>query len=217
MEACIFDLDGVIVDTARFHFLAWKRLAKELGIELTLQHNEKLKGVSRLESLNLILALKNLDLPENEKLRLAEKKNTWFLEFIHTMTPDDVYPGVQNLLDELRSVGVKTGLASSSKNAREVLKQLNITDQFAVIVDGTMIAYAKPHPEIFLKTANLLDTPPSHCVVIEDAAAGVAAAKSAGMGCVGVGDKSVLNQADLVVTQIAQLSWSVLNRIVQPT
>ncbi|QOI98052.1 MAG: beta-phosphoglucomutase [Flammeovirgaceae bacterium] len=215
MEACIFDLDGVIVDTARFHFLAWKRLASKLGIELTEQYNEKLKGVSRLDSLNFILELKKIKLTEDEKMQLAEKKNARFVEYIHAMNPRDIYPGVPELLSELKSVKIKVGLASSSKNAHLVLAQLGISDQFEVIVDGTMITHTKPHPEIFLKTAALLTTPPAKCLVIEDAAAGVAAAKAAGMSCIGIGEKSVLNQADLVVNNIAELSLTVLNQLMQ--
>lgn len=215
MEACIFDLDGVIVDTARFHFLAWKRLAAELGIKLTEQYNEKLKGVSRLDSLNFILELKQITLSTEEKVQLAEKKNAWFVEYIHSMSPRDIYPGVLELLAKLKSENIKVGLASSSKNARIVLAQLGISEEFEVIVDGTMITNTKPHPEIFLKTASLLNTPPARCLVIEDAAAGVAAAKAAGMGCIGIGNNLILNQADLVVGNMAELSWTVLNQIMQ--
>jgi len=214
LRACIFDLDGVIVDTARLHYLAWKRLASELGIDLTPEYNEKLKGVSRIDSLNLILEMKRISLSEEEKNRLAEKKNKWFLEYIHSMSEADIFPGVRELLAGLKETGVRTALASSSKNAFTILRQLGITNQFEVAVDGNMITHTKPHPEIFTKTATLLNLPPETCLVIEDAAAGVAAAKAAGMCCVGVGDKEMLREADLIVSGVSELSVAKLIMLV---
>lgn len=196
-----------------FHYLAWKRLAAELGIELTAEYNERLKGVSRLDSLNLILALKGLSLTNEEKNQLAEKKNKWFVDYIHSMTEKDIYPGVQPLIADLKKAGIKTALASSSKNAFTVLRQLGITNKFDAIVDGNMIINTKPHPEIFTKTAGLLNVAADKCLVIEDAAAGVAAAKAAGMICIGVGNSAILRQADLVVGHVSEISLEKLRSI----
>jgi beta-phosphoglucomutase len=213
LQACIFDLDGVIVDTAMYHYLAWKRLAAELGIVLTEEYNERLKGVSRFDSLNLILALKGISLTDEEKNQLAEKKNKWFVDYIHSMTEKNIYPGVQPLISDLKKAGIRTALASSSKNAFTVLRQLGMLHQFDAIVDGNMIINTKPHPEIFTKTAGLLNVPPDKCLVIEDAAAGVEAAKAAGMSCVGIGDSAILHQADLVVSHVSEISLEKLRSI----
>ncbi|MDH4057541.1 MAG: beta-phosphoglucomutase, partial [Cyclobacteriaceae bacterium] len=169
MTACIFDLDGVIVDTAKYHFLAWKRLAMELGVALTLEDNEKLKGVGRLESLNIILSMGQIELSNEEKEQLAQKKNSWFVEYIQAMKEEEIFPGAKNLFQELRIQQIKVGLASSSKNAKTVLKLLNIENEFEVVVDGNMISQSKPDPEIFLKAAALLKVSPEECIVVEDA------------------------------------------------
>ncbi len=199
IQAVIFDLDGVIVDTAHYHFIAWKRLANELGINFTENENEQLKGVSRMRSLDIILELGNLHLSLEERERLATKKNQWFVEYIHAMKPDEIFPGVKELIQNIRSSGIKIALASSSKNADTVLNLLNIKNYFDVIVDGTMITHTKPDPEIFLLAAKRLIISPSHCLVIEDAEAGVEAAIAAGMKCVGVGSPEQLGKADLVI------------------
>src|SRR5882672_8088869 len=141
MKACIFDLDGVIVDTAKYHYLAWKRLAAELGINLTEEVNERLKGVSRMESLSIILGMKGLVLSTSERESLADKKNKWFIEYIHAMTAEEIFPGVKELLKQIRSQNIKIGLASSSKNAIAVLELLGIEKEFDVVVDGNMIVH----------------------------------------------------------------------------
>lgn len=199
IKACIFDLDGVIVDTAHYHFLAWKRLASELNIELTLADNERLKGVSRMHSLDIILSLGGVTLPEAEKIRLADKKNGWFVEYLGEMKLSEIFPGVKALLENLRSKGIKVGLASSSKNAPTVLSLLNISNLFDAVVDGNMIVNSKPHPEIFLLAASKLGVDVKDCVVFEDAEAGVEAAIAAGMKCVGIGSEAQLHQADFVI------------------
>jgi beta-phosphoglucomutase len=211
--AVIFDLDGVIVDTARYHFLAWKKLAEELGIKLTESFNENLKGVGRMESLEKILALGNLSLDEEEKARLAEKKNAWFNHYISSMQPDEIFPGVLPLLDELRHNRIRVALASSSKNAQTVLRRLNLTQAFEVITDGTDIVHSKPHPEIFLTTAARLGMAPASCLVIEDAAAGVTAALRAGMKVIGVGSADVLRHAHAVVPQTGKLTLPFIQRV----
>jgi len=203
IQAVIFDLDGVIVDTAHYHFIAWKRLAKELGIDFTEQDNEQLKGVSRMRSLEIILELGNLRLSQEEMERLATKKNQWFVDYINAMKPDEIFPGVKEMIQKIRANGIKIGLASSSKNADTVLTLLNIKNLFDVIVDGTMITHTKPDPEIFLLTAKKLNLTPSHCLVFEDAEAGVEAAIAAGMKCVGVGSPQQLSKADVVVSKTA--------------
>jgi beta-phosphoglucomutase len=199
IKACIFDLDGVIVDTAHYHYLAWKRLANELGFDLTKEQNEQLKGVSRTKSLEILLKIGGLELGNLEKERLSNKKNEWFNDFIERMLPEEIFPGVRQLIDKLRFKGIKVALASSSKNARAVIRRLQIDNMFDVIVDGNMIRNTKPAPEIFLKTAQLIEVLPEHCLVFEDAEAGVEAALSAGMKCVGVGSFGRLGKATMVI------------------
>jgi beta-phosphoglucomutase len=201
IKAVIFDLDGVIVDTAHYHYLAWKKLAGQLGIELTIEDNERLKGVSRMDSLDIILQLGNITLSEVEKETFATRKNAWFLEYVEQMTPRDIFPGVKELILELKERGIRVGLASSSKNAARVLALLGISDLFDVVVDGTMIKNSKPDPEIFLLAATKLGLSVDECIVFEDAEAGVGAAVGAGMKCVGVGDVSQLGKADVVIAK----------------
>jgi len=201
IRACIFDLDGVIVDTAHYHFLAWKRLATQLGIEFSAADNERLKGVSRMRSLEIILELGGASLNDAEKVEMAEKKNRWFVEYLGKMAPDEIFPGVKSLIDDLKTMGIKVAVASSSKNAETVLKLLKIEDAFDAIVDGTMIMHSKPDPEIFLLAAKRLDVNPDECIVFEDAEAGVEAAIAAGMRCVGVGSPDQLSHANLVIAK----------------
>jgi beta-phosphoglucomutase len=203
IQAAIFDLDGVIVDTAHYHFLAWQRLADELGVRFTASDNERLKGVSRMRSLEIILELGGISKTEAEKELLANRKNAWFVEYINQIRPDEIYPGVQQLIGELKKQGIKVALASSSKNARTVLDKLRIAHLFDAYVDGTMIAHSKPHPEIFLQAAAQLQLQPHQCVVFEDAEAGVEAALAAGMKCVGVGAPEHVGKAHRVVKNTA--------------
>jgi beta-phosphoglucomutase len=204
IKACIFDLDGVIVDTARYHYLSWKRLASEIGVELTEADNERLKGVSRRRSLDIILELGKISMSEAEKEKLAEKKNTWFVDYLGQMSPDEIFPGVKELIRQFGDKGIKVGLASSSKNAKAVVEILKIQDDFDAVVDGSMIVHSKPNPEIFLLAAKQLGIKPADCVVFEDAAAGVDAALAAGMKCVGVGSRELLSHANKVVSKTAE-------------
>jgi beta-phosphoglucomutase len=213
IKAAIFDLDGVIVDTAHYHYLAWKQLAAELGINLTLEHNERLKGVSRMRSLEIILEIGGVTLPERDKELLADKKNGWFVELVEKMKPDEIFPGVKKLIDNLRAKGIKIGLASSSKNAPRVLELLQIQHLFDVIVDGTMITHSKPDPEIFLLAAFKLSLDSKDCLVFEDAEAGVEAAVRAGMKCVGVGDIAQLKSADMVIKKTGDFTIADLNKL----
>jgi beta-phosphoglucomutase len=199
VRACLFDLDGVIVDTAQYHFLAWKNLADRLGFTFTLLDNERLKGVSRMESLRILLEIGNVSLPEQDKIRYAEEKNQLYVHYIQNMTAEDILPGVLPFLRELKDAGILLGIGSASKNARTILERIDLVPVFDVIVDGNLITNAKPHPEVFAMGAKLLHTHASHCVVFEDAIAGIQAAHNAGMKCVGVGSAEVLKDADLVI------------------
>lgn len=213
IRACIFDLDGVIVDTAHYHFLAWRRLARELGFDLTAEQNERLKGVSRMHSLDILLELGNRSLPIEEKERLASKKNGWFVEYLEQMKPDEVFPGVLDLIWKLKRRGIRIALASSSKNARRVVQLLGIEDYFQAIVDGNMITHSKPDPEIFLLAANKLSVTPRECLVFEDAEAGVDAAIAAGMKCVGVGSAQQLQKAEMVIPKTGDFNVSALKEL----
>lgn len=200
-KAVIFDLDGVIVDTAHYHYIAWKRLASEFNINLTPQQNELLKGVSRMRSLEIILELGNIHLDQAEMERLADKKNKWFVEYIESIRPEEIFPGVKEFIQSLRQAGIKVALASSSKNAPRVIELLGIAKEFDAMVDGSMITHTKPHPEIFLLAASKLGLSPADCVVFEDAEAGVEAAVAAGMKCVGVGSEEQLGKANKVIAR----------------
>ncbi|HEY8512883.1 MAG TPA: beta-phosphoglucomutase [Cyclobacteriaceae bacterium] len=213
MEACIFDLDGVIVDTARYHYLAWKRLAAKLGFELTPEDNERLKGVSRTQSLNIVLEIGGIDADAQEREKLAGKKNTWFNELIAKMEPNEIFPGVKSLVADLKKSGRKVALASSSKNAQLVVDRLQIRDLFQVIVDGSMIERTKPDPEIFLLAAERLGVRPPNCLVFEDAEAGVEAALAAGMKCVGIGSPQRLGKADLVLSSVSEFTTDLLSQL----
>jgi beta-phosphoglucomutase len=161
IKACIFDLDGVIVDTAHYHFLAWKRLAHELGFELTPSDNERLKGVSRMKSLEIVLELGRVDVSEAERERLATRKNIWFQEYVEEMAPDEIFPGVKKLIGDFKSNGLKVGLASSSKNARTVIRQLRIANEFDAIVDGTMVCIQNHIRKFSYQQQNCLVCSPS--------------------------------------------------------
>jgi beta-phosphoglucomutase len=199
IKGCIFDLDGVVVDTAGYHFLAWQRLASGLGFDFTEEHNERLKGVSRMASLNILLEVGELSLPEHAKHILAAQKNRWYLEYIGKMTPADILPGVTEYLDLLRTAGVKIALGTASKNARIILTRIGLSDAFDSIVDGNRVTNAKPDPEVFLIAAADLKLEPKECLVFEDAIAGVEAAHNGGMKCIGVGRKEVLSKADKII------------------
>lgn len=195
----IFDLDGVIVDTAKYHYLAWKRLARELGFEFTIKDNERLKGVSRMASLEILLETGKLSFDEKTKLELADRKNRWYIEYINEMKEDEILPGVKKFLENARSAGIKTALGSASKNALTILGRLKLIDFFDAIIDGNKVSKAKPDPEVFLLAAQKLRITPEHCVVFEDAKAGIEAAKGAGMKCVGVGTSLELSDVDITI------------------
>lgn len=204
-KACLFDLDGVLVDTARFHYLAWKDLAGRLGFQFTEEDNERLKGVSRMDSLEILLEIGGIRLSQDDKLKYATQKNNLYLTYIETMTPEDILPGALEFMKAVRREGIKTALGSVSKNAAMILEKTGLLPLFDAIVDGNLISRAKPDPEVFLKGAELLSVPAPSCIVFEDAVAGVEAAHRAGMKCVGIGSPEILKDADLVVPGFAGL------------
>ena len=205
LKACIFDLDGVIVDTAKYHFFAWKKLADQIGAHFDHELNEQLKGVSRMKSLEMILHAADASLSEGEKMELAEKKNMWFVEMVNRMTSEEILPGIEVFLDKLEEEGIQKAVGSASKNAKLALGKTGLIDRFDYIVDGTMVEEAKPNPEVFLRAAKYIQVDPGSCVVFEDAIAGVRAAHNGGMKCIGVGDQKTLLEADLVIQSFEKL------------
>ncbi|MCL2098090.1 MAG: beta-phosphoglucomutase [Bacteroidales bacterium] len=209
--ACIFDLDGVLVDTAKYHYLAWKRLAEELGFYFSKADNERLKGVSRMASLDILLEVGGItNLGDREKSTMADRKNAWYVEYIAKMTPDEILPNALDFLHELKTAGIKIALGSASKNAGMILQRVNITSFFDAVIDGNKITNAKPDPEVFLLGARELGVQPTECIVFEDAAAGIEAAIRAEMKCVGVGDPDILRRADIVIPGFQSFSWDKL-------
>ncbi|MDE1146892.1 MAG: beta-phosphoglucomutase [Azospirillaceae bacterium] len=202
-DAVLFDLDGVLADTAHIHFAAWRRLADELGIQLEAAFEEKLKGVDRLTSLDLILAQGGVQRTAEEKRVLADRKNGYYKTAVAEQTPDDLLPGARRVLEEVRAAGLRTALASASQNAPPLLEQLGIADLFDGIANPAAVARPKPAPDLFLEAARLTGFPPSRCLGLEDAVAGIASIKDAGMVAVGIGDPAVLTRADHVVPTIA--------------
>ena len=215
IEACLFDLDGVIVDTAKYHFIAWKALAEELGFEFTIEDNERLKGVSRMQSLEILLEIGGKQFSEQEKLAMAENKNTLYVSYIEKMTPEETLPGVPEFLQELRNKGIKIALGSASKNSPMILDRIQLSGMFDVVVDGNSITEAKPNPEVFLKGAEWLGVSPEHCVVFEDAIAGIEAARNANMYCVGIGEPKTLGMADLVIPGFDGFTFEKLKKELQ--
>lgn len=203
IRAAIFDLDGVLVDTAKFHYQAWRRLAKELGFDFSEQHNERLKGVSRMRSLEILLEVGGMELSEEEKEEAAAQKNTWYVEMLQTLTDADLLPEARETLEQFRALGVYTVLGSASKNSPLILNKLGISDLFDAIIDGNRTQRAKPDPEVFLLGAQDVGVPPSECVVFEDALAGIEAAHAAGMLAVGVGESHNLPGSDYLVPSLA--------------
>jgi len=213
LKGCIFDLDGVIVDTAKYHFMAWRRLAKEMGFTFTLEDNEALKGVSRMTSLEILLSKGGVSVSASEMEELAARKNGWYVEFISGMTPDEILPGSTELLTDLRKAGILTAIGSASKNAGSILDAIKIRSMFDVIVDGNKIQKAKPDPEVFLRGAQEMELPPSCCVVFEDAQAGIEAAIAGGMKCVGVGNPERLGKADMVIPDLRKITIKQLRNL----
>ena len=202
----LFDLDGVLVDTAKYHYLAWKELADELGIPFNERDNERLKGVSRLASLEIILELGNLKMTNEEKEALCAKKNKRYVEYISKLSTDEILPGTKDFLEQARAADIGIALGSASKNSPLILERLGIERLFDVVVDGTVVSKAKPDPEVFLAGAKGLGLAPSCCVVFEDSEAGIKAAHNGGLYAVGVGSSETLSEADMIISGFINVS-----------
>ncbi len=209
----IFDLDGVIVDTAKYHFLAWQNLANSLGISFTEEQNEQLKGVSRVRSLEKILEWGNVTVSEEQFNQLMTQKNEEYLEYISKMTTGEILPDVVRILETLIVKNQAIALGSASKNARIILEKVNLIDKFQAIVDGTNVTKAKPDPEVFLIGAKELNIEPNQCVVFEDSVAGIQAANAANMISIGIGDAKVLHEADHIFNDFTEITEEFINNL----
>ncbi len=213
IKGLLFDLDGVICDTAKYHYQGWKKLANHLGFDLTLEQNEALKGLSRRESVDQLLKIGGITLSEAEIIENMELKNSWYIEFLNDMTANDALPGAIDFVSKAKQKGCKTALGSSSKNAKKIIDLLGIKHLFDTLIDGTDITNSKPHPEVFLMGAENLGLSPEECVVFEDATSGVEAALNGNFKCVGIGKKEVLNKAHYVVGGLNQITLEKLQEI----
>lgn len=211
-KGIIFDLDGVIVDTAKFHYLAWRKMANDLGFDISMEQNEQLKGVSRVHSLHQILGWGDKTVDDEEFERLMASKNKDYLERIAHMNEDDLLPGVKKILDFLSENDIPFALGSASKNARPILEGLKIENRFKAIVDGNDVTKAKPDPEVFLMAAEKMGMPPGDCVVFEDSVAGIQAANLAGMISIGIGNDQILREADVNFNDFTEIEIEFLKK-----
>lgn len=215
MKGFIFDLDGVIVDTAKYHYLAWKHLADELGIPFTEEDNERFKGVSRRRCLEILLEMGGMEVSQKQFDTWLQEKNEDYLRHISQMDASEILPDVPRVLEFLRERNVPMALGSASKNAIPILEKVELTEYFSTVVDGTQVTKAKPDPEVFLIAASRLQVPPAQCVVVEDALAGIAAANTAGMYSVGIGDPQVLSGADRVFPDFTEIQPAYLQALLE--
>ncbi|HPR32820.1 MAG TPA: beta-phosphoglucomutase [Prolixibacteraceae bacterium] len=215
MKACLFDLDGVIVDTAKYHYRAWKEIAGQLGFGFSETDNEQLKGVSRMASLDILLDIGKRSLSNEEKTKWADRKNRLYVSYIEKITPDEILPGVIPFLTELKNAAIRTGIGSASKNTPLILKRLELERYFDAVIDGNTTTKAKPHPEVFLLGAARLEVAPSECVVFEDAVAGVEAARNAGMMCIGVGKPGQLPGSRHVIDGFQNFTLTDFRKIIE--
>ncbi|PIE49648.1 MAG: beta-phosphoglucomutase [Flavobacteriales bacterium] len=211
----MIDLDGVIVDTAKYHYLAWKDLADVLGFEFTEKDNERLKGVSRVRSLEILLEIGRKTLPQSKKDAYLKEKNEAYLDYVNQMTADEILPGVLPILEFLDSKAIPYALGSASKNAPLILEKVGLKNRFNAIVDGNAVSKAKPDPEVFLLAAQELGVEPKNCIVFEDAIAGIQAAKNAGMLAIGIGDKATLTEADYVFNDNTEITTTFLEDLLK--
>ncbi|MFG6687376.1 beta-phosphoglucomutase [Mariniflexile sp. HNIBRBA6329] len=216
MNGFIFDLDGVIVDTAKYHYQAWKQLANKIGVEFSLEQNEQLKGVSRVDSLKKILHWGQKTISGEEFMALMTEKNDQYLGLIETMNEDEVLPDVSKVLNYLSKKHQKIALGSASKNAVGILNKVNLTPFFDAIIDGNQVTHAKPDPEVFLNAAKQINIQPEQCVVFEDAVAGIQAANAANMVSIGIGDAHVLHEADYVFKDFTEMSLEFIDKLINP-
>ncbi|WP_291072617.1 beta-phosphoglucomutase [Empedobacter sp. UBA5987] len=213
-KAFIFDLDGVIVDTAKYHYLAWKKLANNLNIDFTHEHNELLKGVSRVRSLEIILGLGNVEASDEQKNEWLIQKNKEYLEYIDKMDDSEILPGVMDVLNFLKENNQPIILGSASKNARPILEKVNILNYFDDIVDGNDVSNAKPDPEVFIVGAKKANQTNENSIVFEDSVAGIEAANVAGMTSIGIGEASVLNEAKYNFNNFTEISTDFLVELI---
>lgn len=214
VKAFIFDLDGVIVDTAKYHYLAWKKIANQLGIDFTHEHNELLKGVSRVRSLDIILELGNVKASQEDKDKWLVQKNEDYLSYLVTMDESEILPGVMPILDYLKNNKQGIALGSASKNAKPILEKTGIMSYFDAIVDGNDVSNAKPDPEVFLQAAKLLNATNENSIVFEDSVAGIQAANIANMTSVGIGDKEVLQEAKYIFPDFTHMDTSFIEALI---
>ena len=213
-KAFIFDLDGVIVDTAKYHYLAWKKIASELGIEFTHEHNELLKGVSRVRSLDIILGLGEVDASQAQKDQWLIQKNEDYLSYLVDMDQSEILPGVMTVLEFLKANHQPIALGSASKNARPILEKTGILSYFDAIVDGNDVSNAKPDPEVFLQAAQKLGISNENSIVFEDSVAGIQAANIASMTSIGIGEESILNEAKFNFKDFTYIDEAFLNSLI---
>lgn len=213
-KAFIFDLDGVIVDTAKYHYLAWKKIANELGIEFTHDHNELLKGVSRIRSLDIILGLGKVEASQAQKDQWLIQKNEDYLSYLVDMDQSEILPGVMTVLEFLKANHQPIALGSASKNARPILEKTGILSFFDAIVDGNDVSNAKPDPEVFLQAAQKLDVPNDNSIVFEDSVAGIQAANIGSMISIGIGDATILNEAKFNFKDFTYIDETFLNSLI---
>jgi beta-phosphoglucomutase len=214
-KAFIFDLDGVIVDTAKYHFLAWQRLADEIGVEFTPEHNEELKGVSRVRSLDIILALGNIEASQEDKNRWLIQKNEEYLSYIENMDESEILPGVLDTLEFIKEHKQLIALGSASKNARPILEKVKIMHLFDAIVDGNDVTNAKPDPEVFLRAAQLVGVAYKDAIVFEDSVAGIQAANIANMTSIGIGEEKVLKESQFCFPNFLHMDSSFLETLIK--
>ncbi len=210
----IFDLDGVIVDTAKYHYLAWQKIAHQLGIEFTPEHNEELKGVSRVRSLDLILALGNMEASQEDKNKWLVQKNEDYLSYLVNMDESEILPGVLPVLIYLKENNQKIVLGSASKNAKPILEKAKIIDYFDAIVDGNDVSNAKPDPEVFIQGAKKMNFSNEQCIVFEDSVAGIQAANIAGMTSVGIGEETILHEAQFVFPDFTHIDLNFIQNLI---
>lgn len=214
-KAFIFDLDGVIVDTARYHFLAWQKLAAQLGINFTTAHNEQLKGVSRVRSLDIILDLGKVNAHQEDKNLWLKQKNDDYLTYLKDIDNSEILPGVMPILEFLKTNKQPIALGSASKNARPILEKTGTLHYFDAIVDGNDVSNAKPDPEVFLQAAKLLGVSPENAIVFEDSVAGIQAANMAGMTSVGIGETGILHEAQFIFKDFTFMDSSFMERMMK--
>jgi len=206
IRGVIFDLDGVLVTTDDLHYRAWKRMADEEGIYFDRRINHRLRGVSRMDSLEIILERSSRQYSPQEKAKLAERKNGYYRRFLQSLTPADMLPGAMEMLHELRRRGVKTAVGSSSRNTKLIMERVGLVDRVDAVVDGNDITHSKPHPEIFLLAAERMHLPAAECLVVEDAAAGIDAGQRAGMAVFGIGTPEILPGVEHIARTLSEVT-----------